>query len=435
MGAGCSTSRPRSAELEGEGGLVTMLVHSGRGLLAADSDGASDPFVSCRVGRLGSAFDGKPARSEHRSAAVRDSLEPEWKLAFRHVLSAGESPAQLELHVKVVDADLFSSDDALGEVRVPLSKLLEHRNELKAYKLSDGKSARGEVFLMAGEGVDKAVFDDVLATAGVAYARGWADGGRWAVLAESGMLRLGELFVSPGVMAGYYANLGIMALAWTRPAERDAPARQFRAWSTPFGSDDNSFEWNGPIPGRSVTLSGHAQVTTRLAELGALFGTNDANGAVKREHTIGACTARAGMARAARLGATRHSPGADRDASGTHVSSSRRAGCLRACAPCRRDGWCRVRRCARRAIRDRTDGRAAVWPRAHAAARVARAGTPHLRRLADTLRGFGASPPPPQMARSRPRARLPTRMRQAQARPTLQSLPRSKPSSQRRRRS
>ncbi|KAG8468049.1 hypothetical protein KFE25_007101 [Diacronema lutheri] len=264
-----------------------MLVHSGRGLLAADSDGASDPFVSCRVGRLGSAFDGKPARSEHRSAAVRDSLEPEWKLAFRHVLSAGESPAQLELHVKVVDADLFSSDDALGEVRVPLSKLLEHRNELKAYKLSDGKSARGEVFLMAGEGVDKAVFDDVLATAGVAYARGWADGGRWAVLAESGMLRLGELFVSPGVMAGYYANLGIMALAWTRPAERDAPARQFRAWSTPFGSDDNSFEWNGPIPGRSVTLSGHAQVTTRLAELGALFGTNDANGAVKREHTIG----------------------------------------------------------------------------------------------------------------------------------------------------
>lgn len=257
---------------------VSILVHSGRGLPAADRDGFSDPLVICRIGKLG-PFDQKPSSTEHRSSTIRNSLEPEWKLAFKHHSTSSKD----ELHVKVLDDDMFSPDDMLGEVRVPLETLLAHRNELRPYKLTGGPKAQGEIFLMAGNGAEQLVFDDVLATVGAVYTRGWADGGSWLQLCESLVMRLGELVAAPGMTFGMYANLATMARAWTRPAELDAPARQFRRWE---GQD--SYVWEGPmVGGQSITYSGHADVSRRLAQLGMQLGTNDANGAVTREHSLG----------------------------------------------------------------------------------------------------------------------------------------------------
>jgi hypothetical protein len=264
---------------------VAILVQGGRGLDAKDRDGLSDPYVICRIGALGSAFDAKPRSSEHRSSAVQDTLDPEWKLAFKYAFPSGETTDNLELHIRVLDLDLFSTDDVLGELRLPLNALLSRRNEVVGYKLA-GSTGRGEVFVMAGDEVESVLFESIVGNLGGIYkTSSWADG-QTSLVGQALVTRLGQFFVDPARGAAFYTNLAQMALAWNRPLGMDASSKLFRFLARSGGGSPD--EWAGPFGSRSRMLFAHAEVVSRLTALGGELGTNDGDGALVREpHSLG----------------------------------------------------------------------------------------------------------------------------------------------------
>ena len=86
------------------GGLLMVHVVRGDGLLAADLDGLSDPFVTLRIGRSVAA-----------TQIIFGSLSPKWD---RTVYLNVESAARDVLEVSVFDYDRFSTNDFLGRLRI-----------------------------------------------------------------------------------------------------------------------------------------------------------------------------------------------------------------------------------------------------------------------------------------------------------------------------
>ena len=93
---------------------LRLVVRSATGLVAADSNGSSDPFAVVGV-----------AGAEEKAGSVRTrvipkTLDPEWNEALILTLP----PMNREpLVVQVFDHDLLGANDFLGEVCVPLSAL------------------------------------------------------------------------------------------------------------------------------------------------------------------------------------------------------------------------------------------------------------------------------------------------------------------------
>ncbi|KAG0459432.1 hypothetical protein HPP92_022560 [Vanilla planifolia] len=94
---------------------MKLLVHviQARGLLAMDLNGLSDPYVRLQLGK-----------QRAKTKVVKRSLNPWWDEEF----SFRVGDLRDELVVSVLDEDKFFSDDSLGQIKLPLSKVFDAEN-------------------------------------------------------------------------------------------------------------------------------------------------------------------------------------------------------------------------------------------------------------------------------------------------------------------
>ena len=110
-------------------GTVWVTIDEGKGLLAADSGGTSDPYVVVSTGPNGPNVGGdvKKAGKFPATRVVKKTLDPEWGLEQFELSVTHET----EVILTVMDKDSFTSDDLLGVVKIPIRTLLhgEKRHE------------------------------------------------------------------------------------------------------------------------------------------------------------------------------------------------------------------------------------------------------------------------------------------------------------------
>lgn len=94
---------------------MKLLVHviEARCLLAMDLNGLSDPYVKLQLGKHRS-----------RTKVVKKNLNPYWDEEF----SFRVGDLSEELTVSVLDEDKYFNDDFLGQVKIPLSNVLDADN-------------------------------------------------------------------------------------------------------------------------------------------------------------------------------------------------------------------------------------------------------------------------------------------------------------------
>ncbi|CAL9188875.1 unnamed protein product [Musa hybrid cultivar] len=94
---------------------MRLLVHviEARNLLAMDLNGLSDPYVKLQLGK-----------HRAKTKVVKKNLNPVWDEEF----SFRVGDLNEELTVCVLDEDKYFTDDFLGQVKVPLSKVLDAEN-------------------------------------------------------------------------------------------------------------------------------------------------------------------------------------------------------------------------------------------------------------------------------------------------------------------
>lgn len=92
--------------------LIVQVIEA-RDLLAMDSNGLSDPYVKLQLGK-----------QRAKTKVVKKSLNPIWDEEF----SFRVGDLKEELFVSVLDEDKYFSDDFLGQIKVPLSNLLDSEN-------------------------------------------------------------------------------------------------------------------------------------------------------------------------------------------------------------------------------------------------------------------------------------------------------------------
>lgn len=90
-----------------------MHVIEARNLLAMDLNGLSDPYVKLQLGK-----------HRAKTKVVKKNLNPVWDEEF----SFRVGDLNEELTVCVLDEDKYFTDDFLGQVKVPLSKVLDAEN-------------------------------------------------------------------------------------------------------------------------------------------------------------------------------------------------------------------------------------------------------------------------------------------------------------------
>lgn len=88
--------------------LVRVL--EARNLAAKDLNGFSDPYVRVTVGK-----------SKAKSATIYKNLNPVWN---EELLLTVHDPESEILHLEVWDEDFFQTDDFLGKLDIPLSRIL-----------------------------------------------------------------------------------------------------------------------------------------------------------------------------------------------------------------------------------------------------------------------------------------------------------------------
>lgn len=94
---------------------MKLVVHviEARNLLAMDLNGLSDPYVKIQLGK-----------QRAKTKVVKKNLSPVWDEDF----SFRVGDLSEELTVSVLDEDKIFNDDFLGQVKVPLSKVLDADN-------------------------------------------------------------------------------------------------------------------------------------------------------------------------------------------------------------------------------------------------------------------------------------------------------------------
>ena len=101
---------------------ITVGLLEARGLLAADSNGFSDPFaVLTLVDSKGNAI---PAAGTFKTKVLKKTLAPQWNERFV-VGDKYDLRGATALRVVLYDSDgLFASDDVLGAVEIPVINFL-----------------------------------------------------------------------------------------------------------------------------------------------------------------------------------------------------------------------------------------------------------------------------------------------------------------------
>jgi Ca2+-dependent lipid-binding protein len=92
--------------------LIVQVIEA-RDLLAMDNNGFSDPYVKLQVGK-----------QRAKTKVINKSLNPIWDEEF----SFRVGDLKDELCVSVLDEDKYFADDFLGQIKVPLSTLLDSDN-------------------------------------------------------------------------------------------------------------------------------------------------------------------------------------------------------------------------------------------------------------------------------------------------------------------
>ena len=114
---------------------VSVTLQSGHGLMAADSNGKSDPYAKLQLGK-----------HAHTSHIKYKTLDPVWSQKFTW---KGRKGALLKtpLHVKVYDHDTFSFDDYLGEAMIHLAPLVEEIAEHQEQEITCPLETQGGIVL------------------------------------------------------------------------------------------------------------------------------------------------------------------------------------------------------------------------------------------------------------------------------------------------
>lgn len=92
--------------------LIIQVIEA-RNLLAMDSNGLSDPYVKVQLGR-----------QRAKTKVVKKSLNPIWDEEF----SFRVGNLKEEICISVLDEDKYFADDFLGQIKVPVSNLLDKEN-------------------------------------------------------------------------------------------------------------------------------------------------------------------------------------------------------------------------------------------------------------------------------------------------------------------
>lgn len=119
--------------------LLVRVVEA-RGLLAVHLNGSSDPFVKLQLGKR-----------RAKTTVVKKSLTPVWDEEFSFLVG----DVAEELAVSVLNEDKYFTNDLLGKVKVPLSKVMETEDlslgtawyQLQPKSKKSKKKERGMVLL------------------------------------------------------------------------------------------------------------------------------------------------------------------------------------------------------------------------------------------------------------------------------------------------
>ena len=107
-------------------GVLKVTLQSARGLIAADIEGTSDPYVVVECGG-----------QKKKSATIEKTLDPDWdeELSMNGILDDFIASGVL---LRLFDWDELGSPDSLGEVKVPLTELRSKTHIDFVEKLSKG---------------------------------------------------------------------------------------------------------------------------------------------------------------------------------------------------------------------------------------------------------------------------------------------------------
>jgi hypothetical protein len=101
---------------------LKLNIKSASNLPKSDFAGLSDPYAVIRIGPTNLPWDSKPIEIGPTDIKYK-SLNPVWNQSF--VVSTDEvstTEAVLELEIRIYDKDQMSTDDLLGEIRIPITR-------------------------------------------------------------------------------------------------------------------------------------------------------------------------------------------------------------------------------------------------------------------------------------------------------------------------
>ena len=130
---------------------IAVQIEGATGLQDEDWVGTSDPYCCVRYGKADASWEEKGSGlfMERKSKICDNTTSPEWRLAFALGTAEGE-----EMHIRIYDKDLVSSDDFLGEVKVTLATLKENQTDaICEHKITkkDGSGDQGTLKIRSGK--------------------------------------------------------------------------------------------------------------------------------------------------------------------------------------------------------------------------------------------------------------------------------------------
>jgi len=106
-------------------GSLTLTVVRARGLMSADSNGLSDPYMQITIGDA--------VKEAKKTKVLKRTLNPEWNEAFTFELSRAQRQDYMTL--ECFDWDMLSKNDSLGSVDLPLDALVFNQERVEWHKL------------------------------------------------------------------------------------------------------------------------------------------------------------------------------------------------------------------------------------------------------------------------------------------------------------
>ena len=249
---------------------ISILIKSASGLKHSDWIDKSDPYILCRIGKIDSEWDEKLINTERCSDCVSNSLNPEWNFAIKYILNNTDNPNNLELHIKIMDADYFDNDDFLGDVKIKLSELLNN-NEEKEYDIMNGT---GKIVVMNGVNIN-AEFESLINTNTINN-----ENDRIIMM----KLNMIKQFESLDDNIIYSTTMIKFLLAGVKS---DTGLREWLLQQCNKYGDSKLGIWYGPEDKNCITYMNHEDVSNLLKELPKKFGTNNINGSIERQNNLG----------------------------------------------------------------------------------------------------------------------------------------------------